>query len=205
MNILREIFGPSKREMWEQLCREMGAQFVQGGIWKSDKVIAKAGDWTITLDTYTVSTGKSSTTYTRLRAPFVNTDNFRFKIYNQTIFGEMGKALGMQDITIGSDEFDRRFMVKSGDEHKIRLLLQDETLQRLMLAQSDVHLEVKDDEGWFGREFPEGVDELYFQAYGVIKDIHRLKELFDLFAKILDRLCAIGSAYKGGPAFDLEV
>jgi len=30
---------------------------------------------------------------------------------------------------------------------------------------------VKDDEGWFGRSFPEGVDELYFQVPGVINSM----------------------------------
>ena len=32
------------------------------------------------------------------------------------------------------------------------------------------------------------------QTWGVIKDLERLKALFDLFAAVLDRLCRIGSA-----------
>ena len=43
---------------------------------------------------------------------------------------------------------------------------------------------------------PEGVDELYFQVSGVIKDLDRLKELFTLFTETLDQLCRIGSAYE---------
>ena len=35
-----------------------------------------------------------------------------------------------------------------------------------------------------------------FQVMGVIKDVDRLKSLFDLFAAVLDQLCRIGSAYK---------
>jgi hypothetical protein len=30
----------------------------------------------------------------------------------------------------------------------------------------------------------------------VIKDVERLRALFDLFAAVLDRLCRIGSAHK---------
>jgi hypothetical protein len=51
---------------------------------------------------------------------------------------------------------------------------------------------VKDDEGWFGTKFPDGVDELHFAVAGVIKDIDRLKGLYDLFAETLDELCPPG-------------
>jgi len=64
MGFLRQLFGPSKEEVWRQLCQEIGADFVEGGFWRGDKVVAKVKEWTLTLDTYTVSTGKSSTTYT---------------------------------------------------------------------------------------------------------------------------------------------
>jgi hypothetical protein len=47
------------------------------------------------------------------------------------------------------------------------------------------------------------VDELHFQVLGVIKDIPRLRALFDLFAEVLDRLCLIGSAYEGDPGVTL--
>ena len=69
--------------------------------------------------------------------------------------------------------------------------------------QPEIRLEVKDSEGWFGPKFPEDVDELYFQVVGVIKDVERLKSLFDLFAAVLDQLCRIGSAYKQEPGVEL--
>jgi hypothetical protein len=52
-------------------------------------------------------------------------------------------------------------------------------------------------------QVPEGVDELHFQVVGVIKDVERLKALFDLFAAVLDRLCRIGSAQKQMPGVEL--
>ena len=62
--------------------------------------------------------------------------------------------------------------------------------------QPKIRLEVKDSEGWFGPKFPEDLDELHFEVLGVIKDVGRLKALFDLFAAVLDQLCRIGSADK---------
>lgn len=41
------------------------------------------------------------------------------------------------------------------------------------------------------------VDELHFMVPGVIKDVEKLKALFELFSEVLNRLCEIGAAYEG--------
>lgn len=203
MGLMRDIFGPSKEEVWTQLCNEIGGEFINGGFWKGDKVTARTGEWTIILDTYTVSTGKSSSTYTRMRAPYINPDGFRFKIYNTNIFLNIGKFLGMQDINIGVENFDDRFIIRANNEDKVRQLLANGNIRSLLELQPYVYFEVKDDEGIFGHTFPEGVDELYFQAAGVIRDVERLKNLYNLFSEVLNQLCNIGSAYKNDPNMSL--
>lgn len=201
--MLREIFGPSKKEIWNELSNKINAEYVEGGFFGRDKVVTRSKEWTITLDTYTVSTGKSSTTYTRMRAPYVNKDGFKFKIYREGIFSELGKIMGMEDIEIGYPEFDSNFILKGNDKDKVRTLFTDTELQELIEVQPRLHLEIKDDEGWFGTDFPEGVDELYFQVVGVIKDMDLLEALFDLFSKVLDNLCIMGSAYEEDPRINL--
>ena len=195
MSFLGGIFGPSRDEVWQQLCAEIGADFVDGGFWKGDKVQAQVRNWTVTLDTYTVSSGHSHVTYTRMRAPFVSRDGFRFRIYRKSLFSGLGKALGMQDIEVGhSLHFDEDFVIQGNDEHKVRALFASSEVRRLIDEQPRIHFELKDDEGVFSKHFPEGVDELYFQVVGVIKDVGRLKQLFDLFAAVLEELHRIGSA-----------
>jgi hypothetical protein len=201
-------FGPSKDEVWRQLSEEIGADFIQGGFWKGSKVQVHVGPWTITLDTYTVRRqhhphSHSHVTYTRIRTPYVNPEGFRFTIYRKGFFSDLGKLLGMQDIEVGEPGFDEAFIIKGNDESKVRTLFDDPNLRRLVQAQPDIRLEVKDSEGWFGPRFPENVDELHFQVVGVIKDVERLKALFEMFAAVLDRLCHIGSAYKQEPGVDL--
>lgn len=160
-------------------------------------------EWTITLDTYTVSTGKSHVTYTRMRAPYVNADGFRFKIYRKNIFSGIGKYFGMQDLEVGYPEFDNDFIIKGNDESKVRSLFMNDKIRALIQQQPSISLEVKDDEGWFGADFPEGVDELCFQVVGVITDVKRLKSLYELFAETLNHLCLIGSAYENDPQIEL--
>jgi hypothetical protein len=204
MSILRNIFGPSKEEIWRQFSSEIGGDFIDGGFWRGTKVEARVKEWTVTLDTYTVSTGKANVTFTRVRAPYVNKDNFRFKIYKKSMFSGLGKMFGMQDIDVGHPQFDREFVIQGNDENKLRLLFGNSEIRRMIEVQPAIHLEVKDDEGWFGTRFPEGVDELYFQVVGVIKDVERLKALYELFAETLNHLCHIGSAYEDDPRLALK-
>jgi len=203
MSILRQIFGPSKEEMWSQLGREIGAEYQPGGFFKEGKVVLTHREWQITLDTYTVSTGKSHVTFTRIRAPFVNPDGFRFNIYRKGIFSGIARLLGTQDIEIGDAYFDDEFIIQSSSQDLVYRLLSNLEIRQLIQNQPDIHFEVKDDEGWFLNKFPEGVDELYFQTSGVITDVGRLKALFDLFAAVLDQLCRFGSGYETDPGVKL--
>ena len=71
MSILRDLFGPSRDEIWQQVAAAVGGNMTEGGFWSgSSKVNAVHGQWIVTLDTYTVSTGKSSIAYPRMRAPY---------------------------------------------------------------------------------------------------------------------------------------
>ncbi|GKU25163.1 DUF3137 domain-containing protein [Clostridium folliculivorans] len=188
------LFGPSKKEIWQQLALEINADYINNGVWKGDRVEAHVDNWTVVLDTYTVSTGKSSITYTRMRAPFVNTDNFYFRIYRSGVFSGLGKMFGMEDINVGYPQFDEAFIIKANSESKVKQLFANDNIRKLIQYQPSISLEIKDDEGYFKSHFPDGVDELYFNVVGVIKDVERLKELYELFAEVLKELCDIGSA-----------
>jgi hypothetical protein len=194
---LRRVFGPSRREIWRQLSGDIGGHVIER--WNGDKLQAKHGEWTVTLDTYTVPVGKTFLTYTRMRAPYVNPEGFRFTIYRRSLFSGIATALGMQDIAIGDPPFDDDFVIKGTHEGRVRALFADVRIRELIAAQRDIHLTVKDDEGWYGADFPDGVDELLFAVPGVIKDVERLKQLYELFGAVLERLCAIGSAYERDP------
>ena len=119
------------------------------------------------------------------------------------MFSEIAKRFGMQDIAIGYEPFDTDFIVKGTDETMLRELFADPKLRDLVAAQPQMQLTVKDDEGWFGPTFPDGVDELYFAVPSVIKDVERLKGLYALFAETLDQLTRMGSAYERSPGVEL--
>src|SRR5688572_3514643 len=203
MSVLRRMFGPSRGEIWRQLAEEIGGRYVEGGLWRGARVQGSHGEWTVTLDTFTVPAGKTYITYTRMRAPYVNPDGFRFTIYRKSIFSGIATFLGMQDVEIGNGAFDDGFVIKATDEGRARTFFSSPRLRELINAQRNIHLSVKDDEGCFGAMFPDGVDQLYFAVPGVIHDVERLKLLYELFAETLDRLCVVGSAYQRAPGVTL--
>jgi hypothetical protein len=208
MGFLRSMFGPSQSEIWEQLAAQVGGSFQAGGFFGRARVETRVGEWTLTLDTYTSESSNangtsSSYTYTRLRAPYVNADGFRFTVYQAGFFTGLGKLFGMQDLEIGDPAFDEAYVLKGNDEEKVRRFFLDDTLKRMIYGQSKIHMSVKDDEGWFRKTFPDNVDELYFERAGVMKDLAELSGLFDLFSYSLCRLCQMGSAYEKDPGIVL--
>jgi len=195
MGILRSLFGPSKEEIWSQLAEQVGGQFEEGGFFSSSRVAARVGEWTLTLDTYNAN----KTVFTRLRAPYINADGFLFTVYPAGFFSNLGAFLGLEDISTGDPSFDEEYVLKGNDPEKVKRFFSDDALKAMIRFQTRLHITVKDDEGWFGKLFPENVDELYFHRQGVMKDLDELRALYDLFSHTLHRLCHLGSAYENDP------
>jgi hypothetical protein len=212
MSLLERVFGPRQNEVWKQLSDEIGGEFIQGGVFKGgSKVQATIKNWAVVLDTYTVSTGKSSITFTRMRALFSNPEGFRFTIYRKNIFSALGKFFGMQDVGVGGPAFenlgplfgvpgyldpliietgdpgfDADFIIKCNDEAKVRALFKQFKIRELVQSQPAILLQVK-------RGPQKEVDELYFQVTGVIKDLNRLKSLFELYEAVLSAFPSLSS------------
>jgi hypothetical protein len=203
MPFLRSVFGPSKDEIWSQVSADIGAEFVDGGFWGKDEVRYQSGEWELLLDTFTVSSGKSSSTYTRLRAPFVNKDGLYFKIYRENILSSIGKFFGMTDIEVGIMDFDDTYIIQGNDKKKVKLLFADTELQRLVRAQDSINFMIRDDSNKIFPTFPEGVDQLYFKCGGVLRDAQRIKALSELFVRVLNRLVRMDSAYEDDPGIRL--
>ncbi len=197
------IFGPSKDEIWQQIAKDIGGEFIDGGFWNKDDLRYKHNEWELLLDTFTRSHGKSSSTYTRLRAPFINKDGLKFKIYREVFFSKIGKFFGMQDLEIRDARFNEGFVIQGNNKKQISRLLDHYQIKALFEMIPKSNLEIKKDEGWFGKKYPEGVDVLYFECWGILKDKETLKLLFQLFGIVLDRLVQIDSAYENDPGLTL--
>lgn len=192
MGFLRDLFGPSKEEVWSKLAAEVAGRYTRGGWRGTDRIQVQVGDWILTLRTEAV--GK--TVATRLRAPFVNRDGFRFSINRSGPLTSLGKWLGMQDLEVGDLLFDREFVVQSNDPVKLGALLANRRIRELLRAQPYAQFSVQDEEAWPGPRFPDRVDQLFFDIPGSVTNLEQLRGLFDLFTEVLHQLCHLDSAYK---------
>lgn len=182
----KRVFGESQKDAWTRLAGEIGGQLREGGWGSATAVHARIGGYDIVLDTYTVSTGKSSHTYTRVQAPFANAAGLRFRIHRASIFTGIAKALGKQDIEIGVPDFDRDFVIQGNDEARVRQLLSDPALRAMIEAQPQVLVGIEDGDGSiFATKYGPLVDLLTFTQGGVVKDVQRLAGQFALFAVLL--------------------
>ncbi|MEO0897985.1 MAG: hypothetical protein AAFY71_16370 [Bacteroidota bacterium] len=211
MSIFGNLFGPGRKDVWNQLAQELQAEYDEGGFLEKESFRYQYKDWELVLDLHDMeqtyasedTTGQHYTTYTRLRAPFYNPLNLHFRITHEGFFTPIGKFLGMQDIQIGYPHFDKRFLIKGNHEGKIQELFQDENLQDLLHKYEFSELIVLKDSGWFSRSYPEHVNVLSFDHAGVIKDMPTLKNMFATLEALLDRMVEIEVAAPDKPDFTL--
>jgi hypothetical protein len=195
MGLLKSLFGPSKAEVWSELARQVGGDFTPDQFLQQGGVTVKVGDWQVQFDTYTTNSGNHSQTYTRVRAPFVNPERFRFKVYRAGFFSPLGKLFGVQDIVVGHEFFDRAFVIQGNDASRVRDFFQDDHLRALVASQPNISLEIVDDEGMFGPTYGNDVDLLKFSCTGVIKHLDVLRGLYDIFAHSLTLLARRSAGY----------
>jgi len=196
MSILDSFFGSKRDVVWQRLADEVGGNFFEGGLSPGEsKVRARVDGWVVTLDTYR---NEQHATITRIHAPYINGDGFAFTLFRKGSFEER-HHVGMIGPEIGVVEFDSAFAIESNDPEKVKKLFADEIIRQLLLKQRDVYLHARHDDGWFSKEFPHGMHELSLENRGEIRDLARLKELYQLFGETLHQLCRIGSAIDKDP------
>jgi len=196
-------FGETKREAWQRLCSETQFEYINEGFWKGDRVEWRYANWIIVLDTYTVSTGKTMVTYTRIRAPFVSKNGYRFKAFRRHLFSGIAKLFGSKRIEIGDAEFDKAFTVKGTDPQFTKRIFSSVKIREAFHSQKQIDLRINDYATYHGKSLPANVDELYFSVGLVIKDTERLKVLFELFREMLLTLVRLGIADGQAPAIEV--
>ena len=193
-----DLFGKHRRQIWQQLAEQLQGEFVKGNFVKTDRVEAYHGDWMIVLDSFIID----KMVFTRIRAPYVNRDDFTFKIYREHLGHKISKAFGLKDIEVGHPKFDKDFIIQGSDERKLKMMFANPSIRQLISWQPKILLELRREAPLFSKpKFPDDVNEIYYQVTGIIKDLDQLHDLFELFGHTLDHLCAIGTAYEDDPNF----
>jgi hypothetical protein len=104
-----------RRQIWTNVATALGGQHhLPSKWWRGDEhILASINKVPVKLDTYVVSSGHSSQTFTRIAADYALGPGPKLKVYKQGFFSSIAKALGMRDIALGDKAFDDRFVVRS--------------------------------------------------------------------------------------------
>ena len=200
MSIFRDLFGPPFRECWQEFSQAVGGSYEETGFWGEPRARFQHGPFTIVLDRYVVSHGKSSTTYTRFRAAYRELSGLRLKLYRTGLFTSLAMLFGAQNLNIGDPAFDEAFVLKGNDPHLLtRLFAHDELRRRLSLL-ADPKLEICQEVFWFRESLAPGEAELRYVELGITKNTEQLKCILDLMKECLDRLCEVGVANAVAPS-----
>ncbi|OIQ31375.1 MAG: hypothetical protein BM555_05295 [Crocinitomix sp. MedPE-SWsnd] len=89
---------------------------------KLNTMVGQKDGINITIDERMVGSGKNQHVVTTLTLTPTSFD-FDFKIGKEHIFSKMGKGLGFKDVEIGDEKFDKRFLLKSKDPDKLKMLV----------------------------------------------------------------------------------
>ena len=169
------LMARQRNDAWKQFATELGAEFVDGGLFRGSKVLIKVKENTVTLDTYTLPAGDSNTTYTRLRASLPDQKDLQFTLQRRNWVAKLDKALGTKEINIGDPEFDHDFVIRGEDPAAVQAVFSNRRIYPLLQAQKSLVLGVR-------------TNELRLDEYGVIKDVERLKSMLELFRLMLEQL-----------------
>ena len=205
-------------DIWQQAAREIGGSFEKESFGRP-AIRYSAGGWEMLLQQGKRTDWQGATPYdiTLLTAPVVNSAGLEFTIYREGVVERVAKFLEMQeDVQIGDEAFDRRFICKGNDPKRLCEVFLDARLKSLMLAAPDFVFALsflkpgKLDtalRGFVHQFLPamasemeaEIRDKLHCFCKGVLKDPGEIKGMFEIFEQMLWRLEQLGIACPAVP------
>lgn len=199
INFFHKLLSPKdpNKLVWKEFSDGNKGRFVKGSYDQSDLVEISYKNQKIIFDQHsiykTVGAICYETKYTRVRMEFKSMDDLRFKLTNQGFITHVGKFFGSQDIEIGHNEFDNKFLIQGTDDYKIQTLFSNPTIQFLLLSQEDIRLHILDKEGVFEEAVEEGSLMLYYLSKTVVTQVHQLTDLLSLYQNIIDEMVEFNS------------
>lgn len=183
-----------RREAFQAAASELDATFVQGKRSSGDQIHLDHGPWKVILDTYVVSTGQATITYTRAQALYVATDDFTLRVTGKNVFTRIAELFGFYGLLVGDKGLARKYRIKSSNNPRARTFMMDQRLRELIMVQPSLQLDIQRLSWGKRRKRGDGVRRVTALTTGVVKDPDRLANYVRVVAATLDQLLRIGVA-----------
>jgi hypothetical protein len=122
-------------------------------------------------------------------------EHFVFAIRIEKGLDQIGKVMGLQDIQLGCQDFDQRFLIQGSDEAKVKNLFADMKLRDLILTNDLSELRTVDDRIELPAEhrLPSGKHAVLYSHERMIDRFEQLEALYDIMSSVMHRLLSMPS------------
>ena len=110
-------------EAWSTAARRLGLRYDPGGFLRSRRIDGPKLGFDVLVDTFSRSSGNSSTTYTRFRVTYPRSLRLGLRLTREGFFSSVSKVFGAQDIEVGDAAFDAGILVKGTSPRRMREFL----------------------------------------------------------------------------------
>ena len=167
--------GRARTQAWEEFAAQSGLSYERGKFMRRPAISGTYRSHELRMDTFTRSSGESSTTYTQVVLSVSNPGGMQLELAPENVFNKVGRALGMQDIETGDAELDGRYIIKGQPESAVLRVLMQINLRQKLLEAKHFHVKLRD-------------NTLRYERQGVESNPEALKSLFDLLSDLADSL-----------------
>lgn len=112
-------YNKKTNEAWASAARKLRLRFTPAAFGQRRRMEGEHRGMRVTVDTYTQSHGKSSTTYTRFRVGYPQPLGLDLNLTPEGLFSGLKKAFGSQDIETGDKTFDDAVLVKGRNTRRV--------------------------------------------------------------------------------------
>jgi len=159
------------------LTQEVGGELKKGGLLDNPSLAGEYRGRKFLIDSFTRTTQNYdqenvTTYYQRMQVWHKGKFKGEISVQRETLFSGLSKMMGVQDIKIGNEEFDKLFMVK-GSEEQVRKLLDSSLQQKLVSMKMSFNL------------YP---DKVYFETATTLNEKDKIRAVLDLLSEIADRV-----------------
>ena len=112
------------------VAQRLGGTLTPGTFWQQPKITFEYKSYAANIEYYSTG-GKHPTLYTRLFFHFQRTPPLNVRVYPERLFSKIGKFLGGQDIQLGDENFDDKFMIKGSDAARVKDFLSPDVRQAI--------------------------------------------------------------------------
>jgi hypothetical protein len=134
------------RQAWREFATSRGFTWTQGsGPWyrrSNDSIDATVEGVPVRLDTYVVSTGKTTVRFTRVTSRLEREVEDRISICRRSIFTGLGERFGRKTLRTSDPAFDRRMAARSRNPGRALRTIDEDFRTRLLEIQRRVQVKV---------------------------------------------------------------